>query len=334
MMTFNEILQNLEKKIYHPVYVLMGEEPYFIDKVSDYIAHNVLDEAERSFNQTILYGKDTEMDTLLTVAKRFPMMATNQVVILKEAQNLKGLEEGLLSYVENPLGSTILVICYKGKSIDKRKKFLKVAESKGVVFESKRIYENQLMPWIQKYCGEKNYKLEPQAAAMLAEYLGTEISKVANELDKLMILLPAGSTITASDIEKNIGISKDFNVFELQNALSEKDVLKANRIINYFGANPNSNPIPRTIASLFYYFNRLLKYHLSSDKSKNSLTRILGVSPYFVDGYVKAARNYPVKKVVEIIAILREYDMKSKGVGNVSASIADLQREMIYKILH
>lgn len=333
-MTYNEIIQNLEKKIYHPVYVLMGDEPYFIDKISDNIAQNVLTEAERSFNQTVLYGKDTELDTILTTAKRFPMMAANQVVILKEAQNLKGLEDGLLSYVQNPLQSTILVICYKYKSIDKRKKFLKVVADKGIVFESKKIYDNKLAPWIQSYCTEKNYKIHPQATAMLSEYLGTEISKVANELDKLMILIDDGATITPSDIEKNIGISKDFNVFELQNALGEKDVLKANRIINYFGSNPNLNPIPRTIASLYFYFNRILKYQLVQDKSRGNLVRVLGVQPFFIDNYIKAAKRYSTKKVVDIIAILREYDMKSKGVGNVSSSIADLQREMIYKILH
>ena len=333
-MTYNEILQNLQKKIYQPIYVLMGEESYFIDKISDYIAHNVLPEAEQSFNQTILYGKDTDVDTVVTVARRFPMMANNQVVILREAQNLKGLEDGLLSYVQNPLHSTILVICYKYKSIDKRKKFLKVVAEKGVVFESKKIYENQLAPWIQNYCSGKGYKIHPQAVAMLSEYLGTEISKVANELDKLMILLPASSTINPADIEKNIGISKDYNVFELQNALGQKDILKANRIINYFGANPALNPIPKTIASLYFYFNRLLKYQLIQDKSKGNVVKVLGIQPFFVDSYINAAKKYSTKKVVEIIAILREYDMKSKGIGNVSTSSGDLQREMIYKILH
>lgn len=333
-MTYNEILQNLNKKIYHPFYVLMGEEPYFIDQISDYVANNLLTEAERSFNQTILYGKDTPIDTILTAAKRFPMMAANQVVIVKEAQNLKNLEDDLLSYIQNPLTSTILVICYKYKTIDKRKKFYKVASEKGVVFESKKIYENQLAPWILNYCSGKGYKVQPQAVAMLSEFLGTEISKVVNELEKLMILLPAGSTITPADIERNIGISKDFNVFELQNALGEKDILKANRIINYFGANQSLNPIPKTISSLHYYFSRILKYHLISDKSNNNLVRVLGVQPYFVDSYVKAAKRYPIKKAVEIISILREYDLKSKGMGNVSSSSADLQREMVYKILH
>jgi len=333
-MTFNEILKNLEKKIYHPLYVLMGEETYFIDQISDYIAQNALTEAERSFNQTVIYGKDATIDMVLTAARRFPMMAAYQVVILKEAQNISTLEEGLLSYAENPMKSTILVICYKYKSLDKRKKFLKVATENGIVFESKKIYENQLAPWIQDYVSEKEYKIQPQATALLAEYLGTEISKVANELDKLMILLPAGSTITPADIEKNIGISKDFNVFELQNALGNRDVLKANRIINYFGSNANLNPIPKTITMLYSYFSKILKFQLMQDKSKPNVARELGISPFFVDDYIKAAKNYPTKKVVEIIGILREFDMKSKGIGNVSASPEDLQREMIYRIMH
>jgi DNA polymerase III subunit delta len=333
-MTHIEILENLKKKIYHPIYILMGEEPYFIDLISDYIADNVLLEEERSFNQTILYGKDTDKDTLLTVARRFPMMSANQVVILKEAQFFKDIEDELLSYVENPLRSTILVICYKYKSLDKRKKFLKIAAEKGVVFESPKIYESQLFTWINKYCSEKKYKIDPQASAMLAEYLGTEISKVANELDKLMILLPQGSTISPIDIEKNIGISKDYNIYELQNAIGEKDILKANRIINHFSANQKQNPIPKTISSLYFYFSKLLKFHFLQDKSRNNITKALGVSPFFVDGFLKATRNYPTKKIVEIIALLREIDMKSKGVGNVSATEADLQRELIYKILH
>ena len=333
-MTHIEILQNLKKKIYHPIYVLMGEEPYFIDLISDYIANNILEEGERSFNQTILYGKDTDKDSLFTIARRFPMMSANQVVILKEAQYFNNLEEELLSYIENPLNSTILVICYKYKMLDKRKKFVKLAGEKGIVFESPKIYENQLIVWINKYCLDNGYKINPQASAMLAEYLGTEISKVANELDKLMILLPLGTTISPMDIEKNIGISKDYNIYELQNAIGEKDVLKANRIINHFGANQKQNPIPKTISSLYFYFSKLLKYNFLHDKSRSNITKALSVQPYFIDGFLKAAKNYPPQKLVEIIALLREIDMKSKGVGNISASETDLQRELIYKILH
>jgi len=262
------------------------------------------------------------------------MMSANQVVILKEAQEFKSLEDKLLSYVENPMSSTILVICYKYKTIDKRKKFLKAAGAKGVVFESPKIYENQLITWINNYCKEKSFPIQPQASAMLAEYLGTDISKVANELDKLMILLPAGTTITPAIIEKNIGISKDFNIFELQKALGERNVQKANQIIIYFNSNLKLNPLVKTISSLHFYFSKLLKYHFLPDKSSGNAARVLGVSPYFMDDYIKAAKAYPPKKLVEIVALLREYDMKSKGINNVSSPEEDLQRELIYKIMH
>jgi DNA polymerase-3 subunit delta len=334
MKNYNEIIQQLEKRIFHPVYVLMGEEPYFIDAISNHIAQNALNESEKGFNQTILYGKDSSADTVLTAARRFPMMAASQVVIVKEAQNLENLDEELLSYVENPMKTTVLVICYKYGTIDKRKKFIKAADQNGIVFESKKIYENKLMPWIQKYCSDKGYTIQPQAAVLLAEYLGTDIGKVVNELEKLMIVVPQTDTITPGHIEQNIGISKDYNVFELGNALGEKDVLKANKIINHFNANPKENPIQKTIGSLFYYFQKLLKIHLSPKKSRDDLQQILGVPPFFINDYLKAARNYPTKKLVEIVSLLREYDVKSKGVENVSTDATELQREMIFKILH
>lgn len=331
--TYEEILGNLKKKIYHPVYFLMGDEGYFIDQISDYITANVLTDAEKGFNQTILYGKDIEPKAIIDNASRFPMMSNYQVVIVREAQNIKKIED-LEPYVKNPLKSTILVINYKYKTIDKRKTFAKLIDQKGVLFESKKIYDNQLPAWITSYLKEQNYSISPQAAALIAEYLGADLSKVVNELDKLIISAPAGSQITPELIERNIGISKEFNVFELQNALGERDILKANRIINYFGANPSSNPIPVTISGLFSYFSKILNYHFLEDKSQNNAASVLQVHPFFVKNYVSAAKNYSIKKLVEIIAILREYDMKSKGWGNVSASPADLQREMIYRILH
>lgn len=331
--TYEEILGNLKKKIYHPVYFLMGDEAYFIDQISDYITANVLTDAEKGFNQTILYGKDIEPKAIIDSASRFPMMSNHQVVIVREAQNIKKIED-LEPYVKNPLKSTILVINYKYKTIDKRKTFAKLVDQKGVLFESKKIYDNQLPAWITSYLKTQNYTISPQAAAMIAEYLGADLSKVVNELDKLIISAPAGSQITPELIERNIGISKEFNVFELQNALGERDILKANRIINYFGANPSSNPIPVTISGLFSYFSKILNYHFLEDKSQNNAASVLQVHPFFVKNYVSAAKNYSIKKLVEIIAILREYDMKSKGWGNVSASPADLQREMIYRILH
>jgi DNA polymerase-3 subunit delta len=331
--TYEEILGNLKKKIYHPVYFLMGDESYFIDQISDYITANVLTDAEKGFNQTILYGKDTEPKAIIDNASRFPMMSNHQVVIVREAQNIKKIED-LEPYVKNPLKSTILVINYKYKTIDKRKTFAKLVDQKGILFESKKIYDNQLPAWITSYLKTQNYTISPQAAAMIAEYLGADLSKVVNELDKLIISAPAGSQITPELIERNIGISKEFNVFELQNALGERDILKANRIINYFGANPSSNPIPVTISGLFSYFSKILNYHFLEDKSQNNAASVLQVHPFFVKNYVAAAKNYNIKKLVEIIAILREYDMRSKGWGNVSASPADLQREMIYRILH
>ncbi len=332
-MTFEEIISNLQKKIYHPIYFLMGEETYFIDKISDYIADNVLTEAEKGFNQTVLYGKDTEPHTIIANARRFPMMANYQVIIVREAQNIKKIEE-LESYAKNPLNSTILVINYKYKTLDKRKTFPKLIDQKGVLFESKKIYDNQLPTWISTYLKSQQYTISPQAAAMISEYLGADLSKVANELDKLTISLPVGTQITPDHIERNIGISKEFNVYELQNALGERDLLKANRIINYFGANPSSNPVPVVISSLFSYFSKILNYHFLEDKSQNNVASVLQVHPFFVKTYVAAAKNYNIKKLVEIVSILREYDMRSKGFGNNSASPADLQREMIYRILH
>lgn len=331
--TYEEIIGNLQKKIYHPIYFLMGEETYFIDKISDYISDNVLTDAEKGFNQTILYGKDLEPALIMGNARRFPMMANHQVIVVREAQNIKKIED-LEPYVQNPLNSTILVINYKYKTLDKRKTFTKLLDQKGILFEAKKIYDNQLPAWISTYLKAQQYTIAPQAAAMIAEYLGADLSKVANELDKLIISLPVGSQITPDHIERNIGISKEFNVFELQNALGDRDLLRANRIINYFGANPSTNPVTVVVSSLFTYFSKLLNYHFLEDKSQNNVASVLQVHPFFVKNYVAAAKNYNIKKLVEIVSILREYDMKSKGWGNVSASPADLQREMIYRILH
>ncbi|HAQ19507.1 MAG TPA: DNA polymerase III subunit delta [Prolixibacteraceae bacterium] len=349
-MTFEEIISNLQKKIYHPIYFLMGEEAYFIDKISDYITDHVLTDVEKGFNLTILYGKDLEPATIVSQARRFPMMANYQVIVVREAQNIKDLvakenksgkekasEKTKLPfelYLENPLKSTILVICYKYKSIDKRTNIAKQLEKTAVLFDSKKIYDNQLPAWITTYLKTQQYAITPQAAAMLTEYLGADLSKVANELDKLIISLPVGTTIMPDHVEKNIGISKEFNVFELQKALGERNLLKANRIINYFGANPSTNPFPVIISSLFGFFSKLLNYHFLEDKSQNNAASVLGVHPFFVKDYAVAAKNYNIKKLVEIVGILREYDMKSKGFGNVSASLADLEREMTYRILH
>ena len=331
-MDFNSIMGELEKKNYHPVYFLSGEETYFIDQIEEYISRNILTEAEKDFNQHILYGKDVDASTIITYARRFPMMANHQVVIVREAQNIKEIE-WLETYVNNPLNSTILVICYKYKTLDKRKNFSKVIAKKGVLLEAKKIYENQVPVWINKYLSDRKYSIEPQAALLMAECLGVELSKIANELNKLIISLPPRARITVNHIEENIGISKDFNVSELQNALGERDILKANRIVNYFASNTTANPIQKTISFLYNYFQKVLLYHFLEDK--NNVASALQVNPYFMKGYIATAQKYPVAKLVNIVSILREYDMKSKGYGSSSATTqGDLYKEMIYKILH
>ncbi len=331
-MTFNQIMTELKKKTYHPLYFLMGEEPYFIDVITDYIAENALSEQEKAFNQAVMYGKDTTVYSVLDAAKRFPMMAQHQVVIVKEAQNLKDIDK-LQFYAEKPLQSTILVLNYKYKNLDKRSKLYKALEKSAIVLDSKKLYDNQVPEWINGYLTERGYTIAPAAAAMLTEYLGADLSKVVNELDKLMIVLPVNEKkITIENIEENVGISKDYNVFELQNALGEKDVLKANRIINHFARNPSGNPLVMVISSIYSYFVKILTLHYLSDKSQAASA--LRVNPYFVKQYESAARKYPAAKIIQIISVLREYDMKSKGVGNSSASDGDLMREMVYKIMH
>ena len=333
-MTFEEIYSNIKKQNYAPIYFLMGEESFYIDKITDYILANALPEAERDFNQTIFYGKDANIANVLDTARRFPMMATRQLVVVKEAQLLKDIDF-LDSYIKNPLKSTILVINYKYKSLDKRKVFTKNIAKYGVLFESKKIYENQLPDWIAKYARNLKLKIDTKAGILLSEFLGNDLSKISNELDKLSINIPQGSTITAEEIEKNIGISKDFNNFELQNALGKKDVIKANQIINYFSTNEKNKPIFVTIALLHSYFSKILKFHFLKNKTNDKLiASALGVNPFFVKDYKSAARLYNPRKVVSIIKLLREYDLKSKGIGNVSSKNGDLLKELIFKTLH
>ncbi len=332
-MKFEDIVKDLKNKIYKPIYFLYGEESYFIDQISDYIANNVLDEAEKAFNQVVMYGKDSKVEDVINAAKRFPMMANHQVLIVKEAQQLKQIEK-LQFYAEQPLNSTILVVNYKNKTFDKRKKVYKAIKKIGVIFESKKLYENQVASWIKNYLKKKKYTISPVSSKLLTDFLGTDLSKISNELDKLMITLPENSTITPDDIEKNIGISKDYNVFELQTALGQKNILKANRIINHFASNPKDTPMVMIIISLFGYFSKILTYHYTKDKSQNNIASVLGVHPFFVKDYISAAQRYNSRKTVAVISMLREYDMKSKGYGNVSTTHGDLLKELIFKILH
>ena len=334
-MNFEQIISDLKNKIYKPIYFLSGEEPYFIDLITKYIIDNVLTDAEKSFNQTLLYGKDTEIYTVINTAKRFPMMTNYQVVIVKEAQNIKKIDE-LIHYVNAPLKSTILVINYKYKTLDKRKKLYKAINKNGILFESKKLYDNEVPAWINAYLKKKKRTIDPGAGMLLNEYLGNDLSKIANELNKLIITLPDGEfNITTNHIERNIGISKDYNNFELHKALTQKNVLKANRIVNHFSHNQKDNPFVLTISSLYHFYSKVITYHFIKNKSdRRNIAATLKVNPYFVGDYEKAAKQYNPKKTVEIISLLREYDLKSKGYNNVSTSHGELLKELVYKILH
>ena len=333
-MAHNQILQDLKNKVYHPVYFLTGEETYYIDLISDYIEKNVLDEAEKDFNQSILYGKESDITTIISEAKRYPMMANHNVVIIKEAQHLNKEIDKLESYLDNPTPTTILVFCYKYKKIDGRKKFGKTLKKKAVFLETKKLYDNQVPDWITNYLKKKNYPITPQAALLIAEFLGVDLSKIVNELEKLIINVPEGNEITPDTVETNIGISKDFNNFELNKALGKKDVLKANKIIYHFSKNEKDHPLVVTVGLMYSFFTNILKFHYEKDKSRNNIASVLRVSPFFVGEYEVAAPNYPIRKAVKIIEYLRDYDLKSKGVNNASTANSELLKELVFKILH
>ena len=333
-MDFDKIMSDLKQKKFAPIYFLMGEESYFIDEITNYIAANALSENEKVFNQVVIYGKDTDAIAVIDAARRFPMMASHQVVIVKEAQNIRNIDE-LIHYTEKPLKSTILVINYKYKTLDKRKKLYTSLSAHSVVFSSDKLYDDKIPGWITKFLSTKGLSITPEGAALLSEYLGNDLGKIVNELEKLIIALPKENLrITPDTIEKNIGLSKEYNNFELQKALGTKDVLKANRIIDYFGRNAKDNPLVLTISTLFSYFSKIFLLHFLKDRSKGAVASALKINPYFVTEYENAAKRYPPAKLTEIIAALRECDVKSKGVGNVSASDNDLLKELIFKILH
>lgn len=330
------ILGDLKKRIYKGVYFLHGDEPYYIDLLSDYISDNVLTEAEKSFNQVIIYGDDSDPGTIINTARRFPMMSSHQVVIVKEAQYLKGIDE-LVNYINHPLESTILVICYKYRKLDKRTSFYKAMEKEKRVelFLSERLRDYKIPAWIEGYLSEHNIEAEKNVAMILSEYLGADLARIVNELDKLLISIPAGTRrITAGDVEEKIGISKEFNNFELQNAIGRRDIAKAGRIVHHFEHNQKDNPFVVTTATLFTFFRKLLIFHFTKDKSKNNVASVLGINPFFVNDYALAARNYDARRCIGIISLLRDLDVKSKGVGNSSSTDGELLKELVYRILY
>lgn len=328
-----DIIIDIRNRKFKPVYFLMGEEAYFIDIISDYIEDNVLPEESRGFDQMVLYGRDVTIDDIVGNAKRFPMMSEYQVIIVKEAQDLSRTIDKLADYIKQPQPSTILVFNYKYKTIDKRKTLYKSLNKIGVVFESKKLYENKVPDWIKRVLAPKNYTISPKAAQMLVEFLGTDLSKINNELNKLQIVLPKGTQITPEHIEENIGISKDFNNFELRKAIGDLDLKKAQQIVKYFAENPKDNPMVVTVSLLFAFFSQLLQFHGLADKNPRNVASVLGINPYFVNEFINAARNFPMKKVSAVIATLREFDVKSKGVGSNAIPQGDLLKELVVKII-
>lgn len=348
-MTFEQIISDLKKKIYAPVYFLSGDEPYFIDHIADHIENNVLSDSEKEFNESILYGKDLDVPTLISYVKRYPMMSNYQVVIVKEAQNLKGLlskdnpdkdkvdkddTDIFAEYLKNPLPSTLLVLCYKHKKVDKRTKLYKALQKHAVVFDSKKLYDNKIPAWIEDHVQRKGFTIEPKALQLMSDYLGNDLSKIANEFSKLELHLKPGDRVTTELVHKNIDISKDFNIFELLDALGKRNVYKSNLIVQYFKKNPKNNPFVMTVAQLYGFFLKVLTYHSLKDRSRPNVASALGVNPFFVSDYETAARAYPREHCIRNISTIREYDNRSKGIRNANVEAGDLLRELVFKIIH
>lgn len=328
-----KIVKDIDDKKLKPIYFLMGEEPYYIDKLSDYIETNVLTEEEKGFNQTVLYGRDIEIEDIISTCRRYPMMSEYQVVIVKEAQDLSRTISNLESYVLNPTPTTILVICYKYKTVDKRTTLSKALPKKGLLFESKKLYDTALPQWLKRVLSGKKLDIEPKASAMLLEFLGNDLSKIANEVDKLAIILPPGSIITPEIIEKNIGFSKDFNIFEFQKAIGQKNVIKSYSIAYYFHENPKDHNVIAVTGILFSFFSKVLQFHGLKDKSPKNVASVLKINPYFVGDYETTAKNFQMKKVSQIVASLRDIDIKSKGVG-ASLNDKELYKNLLFTIFN
>lgn len=327
------LLKEIRNKKFEKIYFLHGEEPFFIDVLTKAIQDNALEESERDFNQSILYGKDAEVLSLISELKSYPMMAERRLVILKEAQYFKAIEQ-LESYLENPANSTIFVICYKYKTFDARKKTLKNALKNGVVFKSEKVKEYQLAEWIQQYIKTTGYELTSKACMLLIESLGNDLGRIVKELEKLAVLIEKGTIINENHIEENIGISKDYNVFELTNAVANKDNLKALKIVDYFEHNPKAADLVFVISNLFKFFSQIMRIHFLPNKSREAVAKALGVHPFVAGELTNAKNKYDPRKIAANIALIHEYDLKSKGVGNTSATQGELMREMVYQLIH
>ena len=330
-MKYLDIITSLKNKKYDKIYFLHGEESYYIDKIADFISHNILSKEEKDFNFVTLYGKDTDCDQIISEAKQYPFGADYRVVLVKEAQHLYKIEL-LENYLKFPTPSTILIVCFKNKKIDKRKSIFKTLKTSAKIFESNKLYDDKIPSWIHSYCAEKNIKIDNKSSAILSQHLGNDLSKISNELDKLIINCNGG--IDTKLIEQNIGISKDYNVFELQNALGKKNIIQSNRIIKYFNLNSKTHPLILTINSLFSFFQKVLIYKQIRSKSRSEIAASLKVNPYFLDQYELASNNYSVDQLQFIFTYIKEYELRMKGVNNKNTSHQSLLIELIFKILH
>ncbi|MBR5813419.1 MAG: DNA polymerase III subunit delta [Bacteroidaceae bacterium] len=333
--TYESIMSELKSGVYRPVYYLMGEEGYFTDRITDYIIENALTEVERDFNLTVFYGLETDINTVINTAKRFPMMAERQVVVVKEAQALKDIEQ-LVFYLQNPQPTTVPVFAHKNGSIDKRKKVATELDHKGVVLETKKYRDDHLPSFISSYLKEKGLTADTKSVLMLSESIGADLARIAGEIDKLSISIPQGTkNITPELVEEHIGISKEYNNFELQNAIINKDIYKANKIVNYFAQNPKKNPIQMTLALLFSFFSNLMMCYYAPEKTERGVAEFLGLkSSWGVGDYIKAMRNYRAMHVMEILHLIRLADAQSKGAEGAPMPDGEIMRELLYKILH
>jgi len=332
-MDFKQIIHSIRNKEFKPIYILHGDEPYFIDKISNTIEEYVLEEHERDFNQTIIYGRDADLVNLISELKGYPMMSERRLVILREAQDFKQIEL-LESYAETPMNSTIFVICCKYKTLDSRKKLMKETTKSGIVYKSDKVKEYQLPDWIVSYLKEKGFTINSKATMLLAENVGNDLSRLVNEIEKLSIILPKGSLITDQHIEENIGISKDYNVFELTNAISKLDISKANKIVNYFEHNPKATDLTVVVSNLFKFFTQIMRIHFYPNKSRDFVANALQVHPFVAGELSQASGKFPPKKIAANIEILYEFDLRSKGVNSNNVEQAELLKELIFRLLN
>ncbi len=327
------LLKRLQQKDYKPIYVLVGvEETYFVDLISNYIEQNVLTHEQQAFNQTILYGKDTDVEELINAAKRYPMMADYQVLIVRESQQLKDIDK-LEAYVNNPQPTTLLVLCFKHKKVDGRKKIFKDIKKKYEFYQTGKIYEKHVLRWMSNSLRKSDFSIEPKASKMLLEFLGNNISNINKELEKLKQILPKSTTIKPEHIEEHVGISKDYNNFELINAIGLKDEFKAQKIAKYFTQNPKNHPLLLSLGLMFSYFNKVLTYHALNNKSESNAAKALGVPPYFVKDYINASKKYSMKDTTRAIELIRETDAQSKGINFSQTNDTDLLRTLLVKIM-